>query len=46
MLRSAATPYPERPCCMKQNQLETLPRIQMVCDAETLCTLLGSDTEL
>jgi len=31
MLRSAATPYRESPCCMKQNQLETLYRIPTVC---------------
>jgi hypothetical protein len=46
MLRSAAAPYHESPCCMKQNQLETLSRIQIVCGAETFCTLLGSYTEL
>lgn len=42
MLRSAATPYPERSCRMNQNQLETLYRTPMVCGPQKLCTSLRS----
>ena len=41
MLRSAATPYRESPCCMKQKQLETLNRTPMVCDPKTVRTNPG-----
>jgi hypothetical protein len=46
MLRSAATPYPERSYRMNQNQIEILYRNPMVCGPKKLCTLLHPPTEL
>jgi len=46
MLRSAATPYPERHDRMNQNQLETLYRTPMPCGSKKLRTLLHPRTEL
>ena len=46
MLRSAATPYPERHDRMNQNQLEPFYRTPMVCGQEKLCTILGSYVKL
>jgi hypothetical protein len=45
MLRSAATPYPERSHRMSQNQLESPYRTLIVCGSKTLCTILGSCME-
>ena len=45
MLRSVATPYPERSRRMKQNQLDSSYRTLIVCGSKTLRTILGSDVE-
>ena len=41
MLRSAATPYPERNDRMKENTLETLYRTPMVCGPKEVRTNPG-----
>ena len=46
MLRSAATPYPERHDRMNQNQLETLYRTLIVCGPKRFCTILRADVNL
>ena len=45
MLRSAATPYPERSRCMNQNQLDSPYRTPIVCGPKTLRTILRSCIE-
>ena len=42
MLRSAATPCPERSRRMNQNQLDAPYRTLIVCGSKTLRTILGS----
>ena len=39
MLRSTATPYPERHDRMKENKLETLYRTPMVCGPKKVRTI-------
>jgi len=46
MLRSAATPYPERHDRMNQNQREPFYRTPIVCGPKRFCTILGSYMEL
>jgi len=46
MLRSAATPYPERHNRMKENQLETSHRIPLVCGPKKVRAIRGSYIEL
>jgi hypothetical protein len=46
MLRSAATPYPERSCCMNQNQLDNPYRTLIVCGPKSFCTILGAYVKL
>jgi hypothetical protein len=46
MLRSAATPYPERSRRMKQNQLDSSYRTLIVCGSKILRAPLRSYMEL
>ena len=46
MLRSTATPYPERFRRMKQNQLDSSHRPLILCGSKILRTILSSCMEL